>query len=125
VRVAFSPDGRYFVAALQVHYTTNKEGLDQDPSEWWSGRAFAWDLHLNSPLALKGRLNILTDSAVATALDENPDRRRFFTFVAPDRLLVSDLVNATNGHVTARRRAAQQDAGHIVRPARVLGSFNQ
>jgi hypothetical protein len=34
-------------------------------------------------------------------MDENPDRRRFLTFVAPDRLLVSDLVNAKNGHVTA------------------------
>ena len=102
VRVAFSPDGRYFVAALQVHYTTHTgDGLDRDPREWWSGRAFAWDLHLNSPVALKGRLNVLADSAVATALDENPDRRRFFTFVAPDRFLVSDLINAKNGHVTA------------------------
>jgi hypothetical protein len=101
VRVAFSPDGRYFVAALQLHYTTEGYGLDRDPREWWSGRAFAWDLHLNSPVALKGRLNVLADSAVATALDENPDRRRFFTFVPPDRLLVSDLINAKNGHVTA------------------------
>jgi hypothetical protein len=48
-------------------------------------------------------LNVLADSAVVRAhpLDENPDRRRFFTFQAPDRLLVSDLLYAKNGHVTA------------------------
>jgi len=101
VRIVFSPDARYVIIAVQEHFIAGGHDLDRDEREWWSGLVFAWDLHLSSPVALKGRLNVLADSAVATALDENPDRRRFFTFVAPDRLLVSDLINAKNGHVTA------------------------
>ncbi len=103
VRIVFSPDARYVIIAVQDHFVAGPHDLDRDEREWWSGRAVVWDLHLGSPVALKNHLNVLADTAVvpAHALDEVPDRRLFFTFVAPDRLLVSDLVNAKNEHVTA------------------------
>ena len=103
VRIVFSPDARYVIIAVQEHFIAGPHDLDRDEREWWSGRAVVWDLRAGSPVALKNHLNVLADTAVVHAhpLDEVPDRRLFFTFVAPDRLLVSDLVNAKNGHVTA------------------------
>ncbi len=103
VSIVFSPDARYIIIAVQEHFIAGPHDLDRDEREWWSGRAVVWDLHSGSPVALKNHLNVLADTAVvhARALDEVPDRRLFFTFVAPDRLLVSDLVTAKNGHVTA------------------------
>jgi hypothetical protein len=102
VRMAFSPDARYVIAALQEHLTIARlPDIDLTPKEWWSGRAILWDLRLGNPVALKSHLNVLTDNAVAHPVDADPDRRRFFTFLAPDRLLVSDLFNAKNGNVTA------------------------
>ena len=101
VRIAFSPDARYVIIALQEHVTAAPKGLDRQEREWWRGRAVVWDLRLQKPVALKNHLSVLTDSAIAPALDESPDRRRFFTFVAPDRLLVSDLIYAKNGHAPA------------------------
>lgn len=101
VCISFSPDARYVIIALQEQFTAAPHGLDRQEREWRSGRAVVWDLRLQKPIALKRHLSILTDSAIAPALDEGPDRRRFFTFVAPDRLLVSDLIYAKNGHVTA------------------------
>ncbi len=102
VRMAFSPDARYVIAALQEHLTIARlPDIDLTPKEWWSGRAVLWDLRLGNPVALKNHLEVLAASAVTHPLDKNPDRRRFFTFLAPDRLLVSDLFYAKNGHVTA------------------------
>jgi len=101
VRIVFSPDARYVIIALQQHYIAAPQGLNRDDRDWWRGRAVVWDLRLGNPVALKNHLNVLVDTAVAPALAESPDRRRSFTFVAPDRLLVSDLLYAKTGHVTA------------------------
>jgi hypothetical protein len=102
VRMAFSPDGRYVIATLQEHLTMKRLlDIDLTPKEWWSARAVVWDLRVGNPVPLKDHLDDLAASAVTHPLDENPDRRRFFTFLAPDRLLVSDLFYAKNGHVTA------------------------
>jgi hypothetical protein len=102
VRIIFSPDARYVIIALQEHFITAPEGLDLEEREWWRGRAVVWDLRMGSPVGLKSHLNVLVDSSVAHALPEGPDRRRLFTFVAPDRLLVSDMFYAKTGHVTAK-----------------------
>ncbi len=102
VRIAFSPDTRYVIAAVQEHFISAPQlDLDLTPKEWWSGKAVVWDLRLGKPIELKAHLNILADNAVTHVSDQRPDRRRFFTFVAPDRLLVSDQLNAQKGHVTA------------------------
>ena len=101
VRMAFSPDAHYFVAAVQEHFVSAQQpDLDRTPKEWWSGRAVVWDLSTGRPVPLKDRLNILADQAVTHVSDERPDRRRSFTFVSPDRLLISDLINAKSGRVT-------------------------
>jgi hypothetical protein len=102
VRIAISPDARYFIAAVQEHFVSAQTpDLDRTPKEWWSGRAVLWDLSTGKPVGLKDRLNILADQAVTHVSDERPDRRRFFAFVAADRLLVSDLINAKKGSVSA------------------------
>jgi len=102
VRLAFSPDSHYFIAAVQEHFISAQQpDLDRTPKEWWSGRAVVWDLSTGNTMPLKDRLNALTDQAVTHVSSERPDRRRSFAFVAPDRLLISDLINAKNGYVTA------------------------
>ncbi len=102
VRMAFSPGSRYVIATLQEHLIIKRlPDIDLTPKEWWSARAVVWDLRVGKPVPLKDHLDVLAASAVTHPLDENPDRRRFFTFLAPDRLLVSDLFYAKNGHVTA------------------------
>lgn len=102
VRIAFSPDSHYFIAAVQEHFVSAQQpDLDRTPKEWWSGRAMVWDLQTGNTVPLKDRLNVLADTAVTHLSGERPDRRRSFAFVAPNRLLISDLINAKNGFVTA------------------------
>ena len=102
VRIGISPDSHYVIAAVQEHFVSAQQpNLDRTPKEWWSGRAVVWDLSSGKPVPLKDRLHVLTDKAVTHVSGVRRDRRRFFTFVAPDRLLISDLINAKNGSVTA------------------------
>ena len=98
VRIAFSPDGRYCIAALREHASVGPQGTDRESREWLNARAVVWDLRSGGPVALKDHFHVLTESAVAP-LRRRAIRSRFFTFVAPDRLLISDLLYAKNGRV--------------------------
>ena len=102
VMLAFSPDSRYVIAAMQERFVhAPVPDIDLAPKQWWNARAIAWDLQSANPLPLRDHLDVLVASAVIHRFRERRDRRRYVTFVAPDRLLVSDLLNATKGHVKA------------------------
>ena len=87
-RVGFSPDGRFFLAAPALAYNTPKEV---------SGTVLAWDIRAKREVRLGG----LRDLRMGDSIDYSPGLQ-YFVFVAPDRVMISSMLWARRGVVTAR-----------------------